>query len=68
MMQDMNATLNNCLANSPKSIFDASVNGHDYLRSIIQLPVYLQLDRGRKKQQKLTDDGFPKRRHNVSIT
>ncbi len=45
--------------------FDTSVNGHDYLRSIIQLPIYLQLNLSKAKQMKKNADGFPKKRQNV---
>ncbi len=46
--------------------FDTSVNGHDYLLSIIQLPIYLQLNLNRTKQLKRNSDSFPKRRQTVS--
>lgn len=45
--------------------FDTNVNGHDYLRSIIQLPIYLQLNLSKTKQLKKNADGFPKKRNNV---
>jgi hypothetical protein len=46
--------------------FDTSVNGHEYLLSIIQLPIYLQLNLSRTKQLKTNTDGFPRRRQTVS--
>ena len=66
MMQDLSTT---AMA-VPSTIaqnqgFDTSVNGHDYLRSIIQLPIYLQLNLSKTKQMKKNADGFPKKRQNV---
>jgi len=46
--------------------FDTNVNGHDYLRSIIQLPIYLQLNLSKTKQLKKNVDAFQKKRQNVS--
>ncbi|CAF3425386.1 unnamed protein product [Rotaria sp. Silwood1] len=44
------------------SNFDFGVNIHDYLLSIIQLPIYLQLNLSKTKQLKKNADSFPKRR------
>lgn len=66
MMQDMNTIVSNKNNfHGQSSVFDTSVNGHDYLRSIIQLPVYLQLDLNKTKHITVNDDGFRKRRNTV---
>jgi len=59
MMQDLSTPAQN-------QGFDTNVNGHDYLLSIIQLPIYLQLNLNRTKQLKRNSDSFPKRRQTVS--
>ncbi|CAF3354789.1 unnamed protein product [Rotaria sp. Silwood1] len=59
MMQDLSTTI------SHNQGFDTSVNGHDYLRSIIQLPIYLQLNMSKTKQLKKNSDVFPKKRANT---
>ena len=62
MMQDMNITT----ASTNQNIgFDTAVNGHEYLLSIIQLPIYLQLNLSKTKQLKNNADGFPRRRQTV---
>jgi hypothetical protein len=61
MMQDMTTT-----TTTQNPGFDTNVNGHDYLLSIIQLPVYLQLNLSKTKQPKISPDGFPRRRNTVS--
>ncbi len=58
MMQDLSTPAQN-------QGFDTNVNGHDYLRSIIQLPIYLQLNLSKTKQLKKNADGFQKKRQNV---
>jgi len=63
-MQDITATTTTTTGQN--SGFDTSVNGHDYLLSIIQLPIYLQLNLSKTKQKKNSFDGFPKRRQTVS--
>lgn len=67
MIQDMKtATSLVSPSTNHHSSFDSGVNGHDYLLSIIQLPIYLQLNLSKTKQFK-ENDGFPKRRQIVSI-
>lgn len=63
MMQDITATTGS--TTNQTSAFDTSVNGHDYLLSIIQLPIYLQLNLSRTKQIKTSLDGFTRRRQTV---
>ncbi|CAF1132327.1 unnamed protein product [Didymodactylos carnosus] len=54
---------------SQHALYDTNVNGHDYLRSIIQLPVYLQLNLTKTKQlKKNADTGYLKKRGNVSTS
>ena len=65
MMQDLSTTMVMPSTTAQNQGFDTSVNGHDYLRSIIQLPIYLQLNLSKTKQLKKNADGFPKKRHNV---
>lgn len=65
MMQDLSMTLSAPSTTGPNQGFDTNVNGHDYLRSIIQLPIYLQLNLSKTKQLKKNADGFPKKRQNV---
>ena len=62
MMQDITPTN----ATTQNVGFDTAVNGHDYLLSIIQLPIYLQLNLSRTKQLKKTADSFTKKRRTVS--
>ncbi|CAF1462733.1 unnamed protein product [Rotaria magnacalcarata] len=50
------------LSANQHSSFESGVNGHEYLLSIIQLPIYLQLNLSRTKQQKDYGNDFPKRR------
>ncbi len=68
-MQDLSTTTTSTMVVSSTIAqnqgFDTSVNGHDYLRSIIQLPIYLQLNLSKTKQMKKTADGFSKKRQNV---
>lgn len=66
MMQDLSTTMPIASTTAQSQGFDTTVNGHDYLRSIIQLPIYLQLNMSKTKQLKKDADNFPKRRHNVS--
>jgi hypothetical protein len=66
MMQDLSTTMTATSTTAQNQGFDTSVNGHDYLRSIIQLPIYLQLNLNKTKQLKKNSDGFPKKRQNVS--
>jgi hypothetical protein len=66
MMQDLSTTTMAVPSTTAQNQgFDTSVNGHDYLRSIIQLPIYLQLNLSKTKQMKNNADGFPKKRQNV---
>jgi len=63
MMQDLSMSM---VSSIPQNqVFDTSVNGQDYLRSIIQLPIYLQLNLTKAKQLKKQPDSFPKKRQNV---
>jgi hypothetical protein len=62
MMQDITPTA----PTAQNTGFDTTVNGHDYLLSIIQLPIYLQLNLSRTKQFKKNADSFPKKRQSVS--
>jgi len=66
MMQDLSTTMPVLSTTAQSQGFDTSVNGHDYLRSIIQLPIYLQLNLSKTKQLKKNGDVFPKKRQNVS--
>jgi hypothetical protein len=66
MVQDLSTTMTIPSTTAQNQGFDTSVNGQDYLRSIIQLPIYLQLNLSRAKQLKKDSDGFPTKRHNVS--
>ena len=65
MMQDMTSTSPAVPVPSHNTGFDTTVNGHDYLLSIIQLPIYLQLNLSRTKQLKNTD-GFSRKKQMVS--
>ncbi len=65
-MQDMTITTGVSSTAIQNSGFDTSVNGHDYLLSIIQLPIYLQLNLSKTKQLKKTSDAFRKRKQSVS--
>jgi hypothetical protein len=67
-MQDMAVTMaiSSSTTTAQNTGFDTSVNGHEYLLSIIQLPIYLQLNLKKTKQLKTNTDGFSKRRHTVS--
>ncbi len=60
-MQDMAST-----TTTQNTGFDSSVNGHEYLLSIIQLPIYLQLNLSKTKQLKTNSDAFSKRRRTVN--
>ena len=64
-MQDLPNIATLPSATAPNQSFDSSVNGQDYLRSIIQLPIYLQLNLSKTKQMKKNADVFPKKRQNV---
>jgi hypothetical protein len=66
MKQDLSTTMTVSSTTAQNQGFDTSVNGQDYLRSIIQLPIYLQLNLSKAKQFKKNSDGFPKKRQNVS--
>ena len=66
MMQDLPTTLAVSSTIGQNQNFDTSVNGHDYLRSIIELPIYLQLNMSKTKQLKKDADAFPKKRANVN--
>lgn len=71
MMQDITSTRTvppPPPATTQNSGFDTTVNGHDYLLSIIQLPIYLQLNLSRTKQLKgnADADGFSRKRRGVS--
>jgi hypothetical protein len=66
MMQDMTPTTAVLSTTNQNPGFDTTVNGHDYLLSIIQLPIYLQLNLSKTKQLKKNSDGFSKRRQAVS--
>ena len=66
MMQDLSTTMPVLSTTAQNQGFDTTVNGHDYLRSIIQLPIFLQLNLSKTKQMKKNADGFPKKRQNVS--
>jgi hypothetical protein len=70
-MQDMAVTMaissSTTTTTAQNTGFDTSVNGHEYLLSIIQLPIYLQLNLKKTKQLKTNTDGFSKRRHTVSL-
>ncbi|CAF0790019.1 unnamed protein product [Adineta steineri] len=80
MMQDMTTTVTTTASSPPppqpttissltqRSGFDTTVNGHDYLLSIIQLPIYLQLNLNRTKLLKKESDTFPKRRRGTLTT
>ncbi|CAF1032924.1 unnamed protein product [Adineta ricciae] len=61
MMQDMTSTSPTVPVPTHNTGFDTTVNGHDYLSSIIQLPIYLQLNLSRTKQLKNTD-GFSRKK------
>ena len=65
-MQDITTTSTVSPATNNSSGFDTTVNGHDYLLSIIQLPIYLQLNLSKTKQLKKNLDGLPKRRQTAS--
>jgi hypothetical protein len=52
MMQDLSTTMTATSTTAQNQHFDTSVNGHGYLRSIIQLPIYLQLNLNKTKQLK----------------
>jgi hypothetical protein len=65
MMQDITTTSTVSPQTNNNSGFDTTVNGHDYLLSIIQLPIYLQLNLSKTKQLKKNLDGLPKRRQTV---
>ncbi|CAF0782612.1 unnamed protein product [Rotaria sordida] len=65
MMQDLSTTLAISSTTGQNQNFDTNVNGHDYLRSIIQLPIYLQLNMSKTKQLKKDADAFPKKRSNT---
>lgn len=65
MMQDMNITTATTSSTNQNNGFDTAVNGHEYLLSIIQLPIYLQLNLSKTKQLKNNVDGFPRRRQTV---
>jgi hypothetical protein len=65
MMQDLPSTGVAQVSTAPNQSFETTVNGQDYLRSIIQLPIYLQLNLSKTKQLKKNADGFPKKRQNV---
>ncbi len=64
-MQDITTTSTVSPQTNNNSGFDTTVNGHDYLLSIIQLPIYLQLNLSKTKQLKKNLDGLPKRRQTV---
>jgi len=66
MMQDLSTTITVTSTIAQNQGFDTTVNGHDYLRSIIQLPIYLQINLSKTKQLKKNADNFPKKRQNVS--
>lgn len=66
MMQDRTTTVAVSTSTNQHSNFDSGVNGHDYLLSIIQLPIYLQVNLSRAKQLKTNTDGPLKRRLTVS--
>lgn len=68
MMQDLSTNIPVVPTTAQTQGFDTSVNGHDYLRSIIQLPIYLQLNLSKTKQMKKNADGFPKKRQNVRLS
>ncbi|UJR25141.1 hypothetical protein I4U23_006500 [Adineta vaga] len=65
MMQDLSTNMPVHSTIAQNQGFDTSVNGHDYLCSIIQLPIYLQLNMSKTKQMKKNADGFPKKRQNT---
>ncbi len=65
-MQDLSTTITVSSTVAQNQGFETSVNGHDYLRSIIQLPIYLKLNLNKTKQSKKDADDFPKKRFNVS--
>ncbi|CAF1241410.1 unnamed protein product [Adineta ricciae] len=65
MMQDLSTNAAATATIAQNQGFDTNVNGHDYLRSIIQLPIYLQLNLSKTKQMKKNADGFPKKRQNT---
>ncbi len=65
-MQDMATTMAISSSTTQNTGFDTSVNGHEYLLSIIQLPIYLQLNLSKTKQLRNNHDSFPRRRHTVS--
>ncbi|CAF3023680.1 unnamed protein product [Rotaria socialis] len=65
MMQDLSTTMAVPSTTAQNQCFDTSVNGHEYLRSIIQLPIYLQLNTSKTKQLKKDADDFPKKRQNT---
>ena len=65
MMQDLSAAMTASSTISQNQIFDTNVNSHEYLRSIIQLPIYLQLNLSKTKEMKKHADSFPKNRQNV---
>lgn len=65
-MQDLSTAITVTTTTGQSQCFDTNVNGHDYLRSIIQLPIYLQLNLSKTKQLKKDDDAFLRKRHNVT--
>ncbi|CAF3900552.1 unnamed protein product [Rotaria sp. Silwood2] len=65
MMQDLSTTIAVSSTTSQNQGFDTSVNGHDYLRSLIELPIYLQLNMSKTRQLKKNADVFPKKRANT---
>ncbi|CAF0763759.1 unnamed protein product [Rotaria sordida] len=63
MIQDTKPSITiSSSATNQHSSFESSVNSHDYLLSIIQLPIYLQLNLSKTKQLKKNADSFSKRR------
>ena len=67
MMQDMTVPAIALPSNSIQNqTFETNVNVHEYLISIIQLPIYLQINLSKAKQSTTpTADTFPKRRQTV---
>ena len=66
-MQDLSAAMTASSTTGQNQVFDTNVNSHEYLRSIIQLPIYLQLNLGKTKEMKRHADNFPKKKQNVRL-
>ena len=67
MIQDITSTVvvSPTITTTQHIGFDTDVNEHDYLLSIIQLPIYLQYNLIETEQLTKVTGGFPERRHRV---